>query len=207
MRLPNNSIINYGGVGSDPDGRLAPMSAWMASNSCLFEGKSVLDIASNAGHFPLVYVDAGASFVMAVEPRKVFEIQFNESIIKLSEFPNRISWIVSTVEDFTPPQCFDVVSCLGLVYHMKNGWGHLKRIVDGCGAKILILDTMLFDSHSYAIETGRINSNCVGLVEIVERPTKKLVEKKFEEFGWTGELVLENWQIGNPLRGMWLVRL
>ena len=206
MTIPPNSIIHLDGIGDDRDGRLAPMTKWFSEQKELFNGKAVLDLASNAGHFPMMFARLGATLVTAVEPRKVFSDFYNGEL-SWRAGGNKVSWIVSDVESYNPVGAFDIVTCLGLIYHMNDGWSHLKRIIDACRAKTLILDTMLFDKHSWMLETARLNSNCTGIVKLVEKPTKKLVESMLDSFGWSHEMVLCDWQNTPIKRGMWRVTI
>ncbi len=206
MKPPSHSIIDYHGIGGDPDNRLGPMTRWLVERRDLYAGKRVLDLASNAGHFPMVYAANGAESVTAVEPRAVFGRFFDR---ELGRFPeaSAITWLTRDVRQFVPEENYGVLSCLGLIYHMKDGWSHLARIVRQCKAKTLIFDSMLWPEAHTALETGLLNTNCAGLVEQVNRPSKASVEAKFMELGWSHELVLENWQRPKALRGMWLVNL
>lgn len=199
VELAPQSLIHFGGIGSDPDNRLDPMSNWIRAHSDLFAGKKVLDLGSNAGHFPLLYHSLGAH-VTAVEPRKVFREWFEE------QFPNtNIAWRTEDVRDYHPTERFDVVSCLGLIYHVKGGYHHLQRIIRESRAKQLLLDTMIWPTEHVAIETSRLNTNCFGAIELVPHPSICGMESFFEACGWRHELVLRDWCDSD--RAMWLVTI
>jgi len=211
MNLPAESLIKWGGIESDPDGRLMPMELALRKHEYDIVGAKVLDLGSNAGHFPLVYSSIGASRVTAVEPREVFAQFFFDELYTFKEAA-KIRWNVLDVRNYqaTP---HDVLSCLGLIYHVQNGWEHLDRLVKQSGAKIMFFDSMFFDSMLWpkaglGIETSRRNTNCARIIEIVPHPSKDDVEEKFAERGWKFKLLLENWQTNKKgLRGFWRVEL
>jgi 2-polyprenyl-3-methyl-5-hydroxy-6-metoxy-1,4-benzoquinol methylase len=199
-------LIWFRGTGhANVEDRLWPMTGWLIDNRSLFGGKSVLDLGSNAGHFPLVYAAQGARTITAVEPRKKFKRYFESVLVPQFAEAGRIQWVVGSVQDYSPPRQFDVVSCLGLVYHMADGWSHLRRIVNQCDASTLILESTLWPEPHRALETGRVGQNCCELVTIVEHPSFASVESKLREFGWKFSAVMRDWTPGCP-RAMWLVK-
>src|SRR5258707_926371 len=82
-QLPTDSLIDLRllgyplSLGGDEGNRLALMTQWIKQHSELVKHRTVLDLGSNAGHFPLLYALLGASKVVAVEPREVFRDFFN----------------------------------------------------------------------------------------------------------------------------------
>jgi cyclopropane fatty-acyl-phospholipid synthase-like methyltransferase len=167
-------------------------------------GKRVLDLGSNAGHFPMLYSELCAARVTAVEPRMVFAGWFHCELCKHDE-SRRVTWRQADVRDYTATP-HDVLSCLGLIYHVHDGWRHLDRIVAESGAKLMFFDSMLWPRESIAIETSRFNSNCAKAVEIVPHPSRASVEREFDKRGWHYRLLLENWP-KDALRGLWRVEL
>jgi hypothetical protein len=169
-------------------------------------GKRVLDLGSNAGHFPMLYSELGASSVTAVEPRKVFADFFRAELSKHAE-AGKVTWLTKDVRDYTATP-HDVLCCLGLIYHVQNGWKHLGRIVAESGARVMFFDSQLWPKAGVGLETCRLNKNCAKPVEIVPHPSRPSVDREFDERGWPHRLLLENWQTsGTSLRGMWRVEL
>lgn len=120
-------ILRDGSIfGGDYDGRLGPLTDWVNCNPYLFKGKSILDLGSNAGHFPIEYVRAGASKVWAVEGRSEFEDQWKLFHVELPVDCSRVEWQTADVRDYTNDRA-EVVSCLGLLYHVG---GFIPRLYD-----------------------------------------------------------------------------
>jgi SAM-dependent methyltransferase len=169
-------------------------------------GQRVLDLGSNAGHFPILYSELGAGSVTAVEPRKVFSDFFRDELSKHAE-AWKVTWLTKDVRDYTATP-HDVLCCLGLIYHVQNGWKHLDRIVAESGARVMFFDSHLWPKAGVGLETCRHNTNCAKPVEIVPHPSLQSVEREFNRRGWSHRLLLENWQTsGTSLRGMWRVLL
>lgn len=190
--LPTDSIIylpEYGLIGDlNEQERLIATTGIVRQNQDLFAGKFVLDLASNAGHFPILYSALGASCVFAVEGREVFEKTFMHHLS--AKVPptiyNRISWFTGDVRNFSYADFgFDTVSCLGLLYHLQDGWSTIKRIVDESECKHLLLDTMLWDVEGDAIEHAFQSNKTALKREVVPHPTVDSVERQIREYGWS----------------------
>jgi hypothetical protein len=154
----------------------------------------------------MLYSELGAASVTAVEPRAVFADFFRTELSKHPE-SKKVEWLQADVRDYTATP-HDVLCCLGLIYHVHNGWGHLDRIVRQSGARIMFFDSQLWATEGVGIETARFNTNCAKPLEIVPHPSRQSVEREFDERGWNHQILLENWQTsGASLRGMWRVIL
>lgn len=115
--------------GGDYDGRLGPLTNWVNLNSHLFRGKTVLDLGSNAGHFPIEYVRAGAKKVIAVEGRHEFFDQWKQFSPLMPMDLSVVEWCTADVRNFIPPAgSVDIVSCLGLIYHVEGFLPKLKAL-------------------------------------------------------------------------------
>lgn len=206
MSLAHGSLIDLPGLSTGDSGnRLGPMTKWIRDNAELFRDKSILDLGSNAGHFPVVYAQCGAKEVLAVEGRKEFETAYYSDVAPV--FPGPIMWVVADIRNFTVSGGWDVLSCLGLIYHVEDGWNHLKRLAEESGASILILDSQLWHVAGVAHESGNENTNCLRKDEMVPKPSAESVERWLAEQGWGYSRVLHNWQTNGDMRGMWCVRI
>ncbi len=61
-------------IGGDYDGRLGPLTLFI-NNLDIVKDATILDLGSNAGHFPIEYIRAEAKSVTAIEGRKEFKTQ------------------------------------------------------------------------------------------------------------------------------------
>jgi SAM-dependent methyltransferase len=213
--LPDDALVDLELRGklqsSHPDrlARLRPMTQWISKHDWLFSGKSVLDLGSNSGHFPVTYARNRAVLVMAVEGRKEFERFWRTwSPTLFPDESGRILWQRADVRKFSPPaRHFDVVSCLGLIYHVPAGLRHLERIVKQSGASTLLLDTQTFPgaTGTHMELSLKATMTCMGFAARVPSPTVASVEQWFADCGWRSELLMRDW-CGHS-RAFWKVDL
>ena len=202
-------------IGHDRQGRLGPMTEKLSDYRHLIEGRTVLDLGSNAGHFPIVLRQLGAKYVTAVEGRKCFQDFARRTLRHL--FPaafDGIHWITSDVRKFRPDLAVghhEIVTCFGLIYHVPNGWEHLRRIVSQSKAELLFLDTQIFpdcrSGKGWEISVRSLKT-CLNWVSRVPHPTIGGAEKTMEGFGWRPRLLLKDW-LSEPgtHRALWLVEI
>lgn len=107
-------------------------------------GKSVIDIGCGVGHLSQVLEEMGAD-VTCVDGRA-------ENIARIHElYPQRKALVVDVETDKLPDLgTFDVVFCYGLLYHLADPLGFIRRTAAMCG-DWLILETCILDSESPAV--------------------------------------------------------
>lgn len=154
--LPDGALIHLTPdiIGKD-DGRLDVMTNWIKQNRVMFKDTKVLDLGSNCGHFPFVYSVLGASKVIAIEGREAFIDTFND--IKNEHFINSsIEIIHSDIRDvdYCKIGKVDVLSMIGIFYHIEGIEEFLAKVIDITKPNIIILESQLWDSTHYANEGG-----------------------------------------------------
>lgn len=162
--------------GGDYDGRLGPLTNWVNNNAHLFEGKTILDLGANAGHFPIEYVRAGARKVYAVEGRPEFFDQWREFSPLMPIDLSMVEWWTSDVRafDFRP---VDIVSCLGLLYHVE---GFLPKLRELCrGAEMVLIEVQTGDEQPLTKREKPINRTLALKDEQVLIASPDLWEKMF----------------------------
>jgi 2-polyprenyl-3-methyl-5-hydroxy-6-metoxy-1,4-benzoquinol methylase len=105
-------------------------------------GKRVLDLGCNAGYWSLAAIEAGAAFVFGVDGRQmhvdqanlVFEVKRVES----SRYRFELGDVFKL--DLRGEEPFDIVLCLGLLYHVTKPFELMERI-SGWNSDILVIDT------------------------------------------------------------------
>jgi hypothetical protein len=114
--------------GGDYDGRLGPLTDWINRCPHLFKDKTILDLGSNAGHFPIEYMRAGARKVIAVEGRPEFETQWHgfKDLVPHVDL-NAVDWVTADVRTLEASG-YNMISCLGLLYHMVDYLPKLKGL-------------------------------------------------------------------------------
>lgn len=103
---------------------------WIQLRRCLpesLEGKRVLDIGCNAGLDTLLYSTMGPEYVLGIEPLAFYyQALFLKQIFKndIVEF-EKIDWQQISPEVHGQ---FDLVNCLGIIYHEKSPMLLLEKL-------------------------------------------------------------------------------
>ena len=117
----------------------------------------IMDVGSGNGYFAWRMREAGAKFVVCLEPSFLSFIQFHF----LNHFADdvKIRFLPMTLEDSPKRQClFDKVFMMGTLYHSKTPFEHLKiatRFLKDGG--FLILETLIFDSNESSLFVPKEN--------------------------------------------------
>lgn len=106
-------------------------------------GKRVLDLGCNAGFWSLAAIEAGADHVHGVDGRSV-HVEQATLVFEAKGVPHhRWSFEVADVLDLDrAPGTFDVVLCLGLLYHVDRPVD-LLRLVASAQPEIAVVDTVI----------------------------------------------------------------
>ena len=107
-------------------------------------GKRVLDLGCNAGFWALQAIQAGCDYVVGVDGRQVHIDQAN-LVFEVNEVPrDRYELICADVLrlDYAELGTFDIVLCLGLLYHVCKPVELFERIA-AVNTDVLLIDTSL----------------------------------------------------------------
>lgn len=111
-----------------------------------FEGKRVLDLGCNAGFWALQAVRAGCAHVVGIDARESHIEQAN-LVFRASDVPEgryrfiRDNVFTGDLESWGEP--FDIVLCLGLLYHVCKPMELLER-VSRVNRDLLLIDSTVF---------------------------------------------------------------
>jgi len=152
-------------------------------------GKRVLDLGCNAGFWSLCAVESGCDFVLGIDGRLMHIDQAN--------FVFRVNQVEKSKYDFIEGNifnldlrqfgAFDVVLCLGLMYHI-NKHVNLLESIDYINNDILVIDTDLHQlPGSYLKLQHEPLSDPRNAVahELVMAPTRQAVSDLVQEFGYS----------------------
>ncbi len=105
-------------------------------------GKRVLDLGCNAGFWSLNAIEAGADFVQGVDVRQMHIDQARFVFETLEVDPGRYDFSLGNVFDLDPEALgqFDIVLCLGLLYHINRPIELLQNIAR-LNTDLLLIDT------------------------------------------------------------------
>jgi hypothetical protein len=114
--------------------------AIIARHSDALSGAKILDIASHDGRWTFAALQAGASHVTGIEPRRALIDNAVETFAHYGIPPQHYLFKCGDVFNLLTPESFDVVFCLGFFYHTIRHAELLDRI-ERTGAALVILDT------------------------------------------------------------------
>jgi tRNA (mo5U34)-methyltransferase len=108
------------------------------------KGKRVLDLGCNAGFWSLDALERGADFVLGLDGRRMHIDQAN-FVFEVKEIDkDRYDFREANVFDFAYEEFgdFDIVLCLGLVYHL-NKPVELMETIARVNSDVVVIDTLL----------------------------------------------------------------
>ncbi len=116
--------------------------AIFAENRDLFEGASVLDLASHDGRWSLAALATGARSVIGIEARPELVKAATQNLGEYGYGPDRVRFVTGDVHEVLSTKRFavDVVLCLGFLYHTLR-YNELLHGMRLANARYLIIDT------------------------------------------------------------------
>jgi Methyltransferase domain len=120
--------------------------AIFGENRDIFDGASVLDLASHDGRWSLVALAAGARSVTGIEARPELVKAATENLGQYGYGEDRVRFVAGDVHEVLNTQNLeaDVVLCLGFLYHTLR-YNELLGGIRRTNARYLIIDT--FSPH------------------------------------------------------------
>src|SRR5215216_3136697 len=151
--------------------------------------KRVLDLACNAGYWSLASIEAGADYVLGIEGRQMHVDQANLVFDVKEVQRDRYGFVVGDIfeTDFRQYGTFDVVLCLGLMYHISKPIELMEKISE-VNDDILVVDTLLTKaSGSFFKMVPQNPDSPMSAVDrsIAMRPTRRAVLELAEHFGYS----------------------
>jgi len=152
-------------------------------------GKRVLDLGCNAGFWSLAALDAGADFILGVEGRQMYTDQAELVFEAKGVDRNRYRFLVGDLFelDLDREAPFDIVLCLGLLYHVSKPMSLFERI-GAWNTDILLVDTtlaLLPGSYLRVVEEKPEDRLTAVDHVIVFVPTRQAVAKLAREVGYS----------------------
>ncbi len=149
-------------------------------------GRRVLDLGCNSGWWSLSALDAGADFVLGIDGRQLHIDQANLVFEAKGVDPARYSFELGNIFEYDYAQQFDVVLCLGLMYHIAKPI-ELFEIFERVGASLLLIDTIvnLIPTSAFRVRRESLDSvrNAVDY-ETTLIPSRQAVIDLGRQFGY-----------------------
>ncbi len=132
------------GVWTCPDdafpGPQYPDSRWKVIEPLIsgVEGKSVLDIGCSSGFFSLKLKEEGAGYVLGIDageqPKAIEQARFAAQTLGLD-----VDFQVHSVYDMDKlGREFDIVLCMGVLYHLRHPLLALEKLRSVCGGTLIL---------------------------------------------------------------------
>src|SRR5580658_2659525 len=119
-------------------------------------GKRVLDLGCNAGFWSLQAIEAGAEFVLGIDGRQMHVDQanlvFEVNKVDASRYEFRTGNVFT--DDFSDQGPFDIVLCLGLMYHVSKPVELIER-ASAVNTDVLLIDTSISNSGGASVRLHR----------------------------------------------------
>ena len=152
-------------------------------------GKRVLDLGCNAGFWSLRAIGGGCDYILGIDGRQEHIDQAN-FVFEVKEIPKRrYDFVEGNIFDLDLRKFgkFDVVLCLGLMYHISKPMELLEQI-SKVDSDVLVIDTTIAKAQgSYLrIKHEPLNEprNAVDH-ELVMIPTERAVHELVTHFGYS----------------------
>jgi len=103
---------------------------WARVRSALgdLRGKTILDVGAGNGYYGWRMLEAGADFVLGIDPTILFNVQYRAAAHYLAGLAERNALLPIGFEDMPAGPMFDVAISMGVIYHRKDPRDHLARL-------------------------------------------------------------------------------
>lgn len=154
------------------------------------EGKRVLDLGCNAGFWALQAINAGCEYVLGIDGRQMHIDQANFVFDVSGIDRERYDFVAGNLfeTDFESLGQFDIVLCLGLMYHVAKPVELVERIAS-VNTDTLVIDTAISTApgsylelrHEATLDEPRSAVD----YQLVVFPTARAVFDIVEQFGYS----------------------
>jgi tRNA (mo5U34)-methyltransferase len=153
------------------------------------KGKRVLDLGCNAGFWALSAAQAGCDYVLGIDGRQMHVDQANFVFEAKEVERERFDFFSGDLFETNLRRfgTFDVVLCLGLMYHISKHVELMEKISE-VNSDVLVIDTTLSVANGSFLELRRESTKGFRMAVdrgLVMHPTKQAVRDLVEEFGYS----------------------
>lgn len=156
------------------------------------KGKRVLDLGCNSGFWSLGAIEKGADFVLGIDARSMFIEQANFVFEVKKVDKSRYKFIVGNILDidFREFGTFDIVLCLGLLYHVNKPMLLVEKIAKA-NSDVFVIDTRVSNTSGSCMEILFDYEGPDSYVDckLVMQPTKRAVFDIVKAFGYSAVML------------------
>lgn len=159
-------------------------------------GKRVLDLGCNAGFWSLCAIESGCDYVVGIDGRQM-HIDQAEFVFEVKGIErDRYHFYCGNVFDLLNENLgqFDIVLCLGLLYHISKPITLLERI-SSINTDLLVIDSILSKKEGSVFEVrhGNLDHPLQAVdYELVLSPTRAAVLDMVRQFGYHVAILKRN---------------
>ncbi len=145
-----------------------------------FTGKRILDVGSGNGYYGYRMLDAGAEWVLGIDPTLLFVMQA-KLMQRCAGHP--ANWVLPMTLEQLPETLtgFDMVLSLGVLYHRKDPVEHIQRLLHHLkpGGELVLETFVIPPGMGDAIEVERY----ARMRNVYQIPSVGLLRQWFEQAG------------------------
>lgn len=159
-------------------------------------GKTVLDLGCNAGFWSLLSIENNCKYVLGIDGRKMHIDQANFIFDVKDVAKEKYSFIQEDIYNYfnmTTDQ-FDIIYCMGLLYHINNPIELLENICR-INKDIILIDTSINDHIDpiMILQKENISDPRNSLKsEFILLPSYKVISEIIMSFGYQGVMLKPN---------------
>ena len=163
-------------------------------------GKTVLDLGCNAGFWSLAAIESGADHVVGIDGRQM-HIDQARLVFEVNGIdPSRYRFEQGDIFDIDlAGESFDVVLCLGLLYHVSKPFELMERI-STWNTDLLVIDTTLDDragAYFKVVDQNLADPRSAIGRAVALHPTRQAVRRLVEVHGYRSAMLrprFTDWQ-------------
>jgi len=153
------------------------------------DGARVLDVGAGNGYYGWRMLEAGAAFVLGVDPTILFNMQHRVASFYLRELAARNVLLPLRFEELPPGPAFDVAFSMGVLYHRRDPHEHIARLRSYLepGGRVVVETLAVDDAHAPWLSPGERYARMRNVWCV---PTPATVQRWLSECGFEDPTVI-----------------
>lgn len=167
--------FDFFGVHIDTEWRSDWKWARIADAVGSLDGVRILDVGAGNGYYGWRMLEAGADWVLGVDPTILFNMQHRAACFYLGGLAERNTLLPLRFDELPAGLEFDLTFSMGVIYHRKDPRAHIERLRSRIapGGRVVVETLVVGPGHAPWLEPGdryarMRNVWCVPTVEILQ---------------------------------------